>query len=343
MRNNKQILILRLIVLSLFCIGGFACSGDKQKAANTAGQTYTFVYANTQSKEHPRSQSMLLFKDLIEKSSQGRIKVELHFSGILGKEEEVLDMVKQGIIQGCRSGLFERANKKYIIYTLPFLFKNVDEVLRVLDSDFGKSINREALANGYYIPACGVAGGFRNITNNKRPINSPLDIKGLKLRAPPLDITIKTFTALEAAPQQITYTDTYLALREGIVDGQENPFSNIVDMKFDEVQKYLSIINWQIHPDPFYVNPAWYGALPEDLKNVFDAAARETIETSNKLWLESENNYLNRLKARLIVNTPPAENIGQFTAAVAPVWEYYIARGNFSREDIETVRKIIGK
>ena len=81
---------------------------------------YTFKYANTQSPNHPRSKSMELFKEQLEKASNGRIKVELYFSGVLGKEAEVLDMVVTGSVQGCRGGLFERANKMYLLYTLPF-------------------------------------------------------------------------------------------------------------------------------------------------------------------------------------------------------------------------------
>ena len=83
-----------------------------------------FKYSNSQSATHPRSKSMLYFEEQLEKKSNGRIKVELFFDGVLGKEAEVLDMVKIGTIQGCRGGLFERANKMYLLYTLPFLFQN---------------------------------------------------------------------------------------------------------------------------------------------------------------------------------------------------------------------------
>ncbi|MBN1523203.1 MAG: TRAP transporter substrate-binding protein [Spirochaetales bacterium] len=318
-----------------------ACTKNQEQTNDSSKNIITFIYANTQNSEHPRSQSMLYFKELLEKKTNGRITVELHFSGTLGKEDEVLDMVKKGIIQGCRGGLFDRANKKYILYTLPFIFRNIDEVKAVLDSDFGKSINTESLQNGFYIPACGIAGGFRNISNNKRPITSYEDIKNMNLRTPPLPVTIKTFEALKANPQQINYTDTYLSLKEGIVDGQENPFSNIVDMKFYEVQKYLSIINWQIHPDPFYVNPQWYHDLPKELQLLFDSVVQETMNYSNRIWIESENTYLDFLQDKLQINIIAPDKIRIFEKAVMPVWEYFISIGYFSRKDIDTVQKII--
>jgi len=299
-----------------------------------AQEEFVFKYSNSQSDTHPRSKSMVVFKEKLEEASGGRIKVELYTSGVLGKEAEVLDMVKMGTVQGCRGGLFERANVKFLLYTLPFMFENTDQVLKLMRGEFGQGINEGALENGFYIPATGVAGGFRNITNSLRPITSPEDLKGMKMRTPPIDMTIKTFEALGANPQMVAYTETYMALKQGVVDGQENPFSNTVDMKFYEAQKYLSIVNWQIHPDPLYVNPEWYNSLPDDLKKVFDAVAKEAMEYSDTIWLASENDYLKTLEENLEVNTLTPEARAQFVEAVKPVWQGYVDDGSFSWDDI---------
>ncbi|MBN1797878.1 MAG: TRAP transporter substrate-binding protein [Spirochaetales bacterium] len=283
---------------------------------------------------------MLFFKKKLEQVTNGRIVVELYFSGILGKESEVLTMVHQGIIQGCRGGLFYRANQKYFLLALPFFFENIEQFARLMESDFGKQINKDSLRNGYYIPACGIAGGFRNITSNQKPIRSPDDFQGLKIRTPPLDITMKTFSVLGAIPEQIPYTETYLALAQGIVDAQENPYSNIVDMKFYEVQTYLSVLNWQLHPDPFYVNPDWYNALPPDLKLAFDTVAAETMAYSDEIWLNSEEEYFDFLKDKLTVNHLTQGVIDRFKKAVKPVWQYYVDAGFFSWKDIETAQQL---
>jgi tripartite ATP-independent transporter DctP family solute receptor len=306
----------------------------EKEALEAEEEVYLFKYANTQSPNHPRSKSMELFKEQLEKASNGRIKVELYFSGVLGKEAEVLDMVVTGSVQGCRGGLFERANKKYLLYTLPFMFENTDQVIRLMRSEFGDKINREALENGIYIPACGVAGGFRNITSNVKPIRDPADLRGLKMRTPPIDMTIKTFKALGANPQQVAYTETYMALKSGVVEAQENPFSNTVDMKFYEVQKYLSVVNWQLHPDPFYVNPDWYNSLPDNLKAVFDSVAESTMIYSDTIWLNSEKDYYYILRDELQVNELTPEATEQFREAVKSVWQSYVDDGFFSWEDI---------
>lgn len=306
-------------------------------------KTYVFKYANTQSENHPRSKSMVFFKNTLEKASGGRIKVELYFSGVLGKEAEVLEMIKMGTVQGCRGGLFERANKKYLMYTLPFLFEDAEKVVAVMRSDLGKKINKGAMANGFYIPATGVAGGMRNITNSKRPIKNVEDLKGLKMRTPPIDVTIRTFKALGANPQQVAYTETYMALKTKVVDGQENPFSNAVDMKFYEAQKYLSVVNWQVHPDPLYVNPAWYNSLPDDLKAIFDAVAEATMIYSDTIWLNSEVGYYNILKDKLIVNHMDPKNRKGFVKGVKGVWQYYVDKDYFTWDEINEALAIAAK
>ena len=179
----KKLLAIAVLVL---CCGSLLLAEGQNEGAG-AGKVYLFKYANTQSPNHPRSKSMELFKEQLEKASNGRIKVDLYFSGVLGTEAEVLDMVATGSVQGCRGGLFERANKMYLLYTLPFMFENTDQVIRLMRSEFGDAINRDAVKNGLYVPACGVAGGFRNITSNVKPIRGPADVRGLKMRTPPID------------------------------------------------------------------------------------------------------------------------------------------------------------
>lgn len=331
---------MKKIFISALCLTlavGFFVFGN---TPDSNAETYLFKYSNSQSDTHPRSISMVFFKDLVEAASGGRIKVELYTSGVLGKEAEVLDMVKTGALQGCRGGLFERANKLYLLYTLPFFFENTDQVLQLMRGSFGERVNEGARKNGFYIPACGVAGGFRNITNNLRPIKTPADLKGMKMRTPPIDMTIKTFKAIGANPQMVAYTETYMALKSGVVDGQENPFSNTTDMKFYEAQKYLSVVNWQIHPDPLYVNPAWYKGLPDDLKAIFDASARAAMIYSDTIWLNSEMKYLNFLQDKLETNFLSSDDVKAFAEAVKPVWQHYVDEGYFTWDDINKARAI---
>jgi C4-dicarboxylate-binding protein DctP len=297
--------------------------------------TYVFKFAHAQPPTHPRQKSMIFFKEQLERASHGRITVELFAGGVLGKEPELMDMVKVGTIQGTRGALFERANKKFLLYTLPFLFADIQQAKNVIRSDFGERVNQGAKANGFYVPATGVAGGFRQFTNNVRPIVTPDDMKGLKMRTPPIDSIIRTMSALGANPQQVPYGETYMALKTNVVDGQENPCSNIVEMKFYEVQKYFTEVNYQIHPDPFFVSLAWFEALPGDLQAAFTAAAKAAIAWSDEVWLASEKDYQALLTQKLTANRITAENYRAFVAKVKPVWDHYVSAGYFTRAEID--------
>jgi C4-dicarboxylate-binding protein DctP len=319
-------LSLVMVVAELGCI---------PRAHDAFAATYSFKFAHAQPDTHPRHKSMIYFKEQLESASKGQIKVELYASGVLGKEPELMDMVKVGTIQGTRGALFERANRKYLLYTLPFLFADIEQAKKVIRSEFGERINQGAKANGFYVPATGVAGGFRQFTNNVRPIATPDDMKGLKMRTPPIDSIIRTMSALGASPQQVPYGETYMALKTNVVDGQENPCSNIAEMKFYEVQKYFTEVNYQIHPDPFFVSLTWYESLPADLKAVFTAVAKAAMARSDEVWLASEKDYQALLNQKLQANRITAENHKAFVAKVKPVWDYYVSAGYFSRAEID--------
>ncbi|MDQ7734102.1 TRAP transporter substrate-binding protein [Halomonas sp. SpR1] len=304
---------------------------------------FTFKYAHSQTDEAPRSESMRYFKEALEERSDGRIAVELYFNGTLGKEEDVLQQVQMGLIQGYRGGLFAQANPAYLIYTMPFLFTTPEQAIEVMEGELGQAINEGARESQLHIPVTGVAGGMRQLTNNVRAVNQVDDLRGLKIRTPPLAPTLRAFEALGASPQQVPYTETYMALRTGVVDGQENPPSNIADMKFHEAQEYMSLLNWQIHPDPFFISAQWYDQLPEELQMIVDDVAQETMTRSNEIWLTSEANYLETLNQQMSINDITDEHRQGFVDAVVPVWEHFVERGDFSQEQLEQVLALTGQ
>lgn len=312
-------------------------------AISAQAAEFTFKYAHSQTEEAPRSESMRYFEEQLEQRSDGRIDVQLYFNGTLGKEEDVLQQVQMGLLQGYRGGLFAQANPAYLLYTMPFLFNSPEQAIQVMQSQLGEQINAGARENKLYIPVTGMAGGMRQLTNNERAIETVDDLGGLKIRTPPLAPTLKAFEALNASPQQVPYTETYMALRTGVVDGQENPPSNIADMKFYEAQDYLTLLNWQVHPDPFFISAQWYDQLPEDLQSIVTDVAKETMAHSNELWLASEQRYLEQLGQHIQVNEITESARSGFVDAVVPVWEHFIERGDFTHEQLDQALEVIGK
>jgi len=306
------------------------------------GADYTMTIGHSQPETSARHKALLFFEEIVEKASEGAIDVEVFPGGQLGTEAEVMEAVQLGVVQGTEGGKFEVATATYLLYTLPFLFDSPEQALEVMRSDVGDAINQEALANGYYVPACGIAGGFRQWTNNVRPITSTEDMVGLKMRTPGIDSIMRTFDAMEANRQSIAYVDVYVALKQGVCDGQENPYSNIAQMKFYEVQEYLTVSNYQVHPNPFFINLAWYEALPDELQKIVTYAAKVAMIYNDTIWLAEEMDAYEIIAANLEVNVLSDEARTAFAEKVQSVWQYYIDAGTFSQELLDQVLAYIG-
>ncbi len=303
-------------------------------------QDFQFRYAHAQPTGHPRSVSMELFERELESRTGGRIQVENYFSGVLGGERDLMDMVATGVLQGTRGGLFADASPKYALFQLPFLVENWDQALRLVYSDLADRINRSAREHGFYVPACGISQGFRAHTNSVRPILGPEDLAGLKMRVPPQEVYVETARAFGANPQEIAFVEVYQAIRTGVIDGQDNALSNIWDFRLHEVQTYLTITNYSTGPDPFLMNLEWREALPPDLQQTLDEVARETIRYSDRLNRETESDYLERLSREMEMAKIDGEGLERFRQKAQSVYETFIAKGYFTREEVEEARRI---
>lgn len=319
-----------LIAMAAALLSGARCSD--------LPDVYRFRYANSQPAQHPRSVSMTYFERILEKRTNGRIDVENHFGGTLGRERELMDMVALNVLQGTRGGLFFDVTPKYTIFLLPFLVDDWDQALRLINSEFTARINAEGRRNGFHVPACGISQGFRAHTTSVRPIRGPEDFRGLKLRVPPQAPNIIVTSVLGANPQEIPFSEVYQAARTGVIDGQDNAPSNLWEMRVHEVQKYLSISNYMTGPDPFIVNAAWFDSLPPELRTEFDRAAREAIAYSDRMNRESEVDYIAKLSEVLEMNRIEGEARERFRQAVEPVYDALVARGYFTWDDIEAAR-----
>lgn len=320
-----------LILIGCLCVLVISCSNDQR--------VVVFRYSNEQPANSLRSQSMLHFKEQLEKKSNGRIQVELYFGGVLGNERELMDFVSMGVLQGTRGGYFADANPKFKLYNLPFLVDDWDQAIRLMNSEFTNEINLEARSRGFHIPATGISQGFRAHTNSKHPIKHPDDLKGMKMRVPSQEVYVKTAQAFGANPQEIAAVETYQALQTGVVDGQDNPPSNILDYRFDEVSKFLTITHYSTGPDPFIVHLGWYENLDDDLKSIFDESAREAMQLSDKLNREKELEFIDQLSKKLAVNFLSGDELVPFQKAVQPVYDYFVKQGDFTMEDINAAKE----
>jgi tripartite ATP-independent transporter DctP family solute receptor len=298
-------------------------------------QTYTLKLAhlNAQSPFEVASGAMAaVFKSEVEANSNGRIKVELYPNGVLGNESNTLIQVKSGIVQSyiSSSGGLAPFYPLIDVTNLPFAFSSYNVGYRVYDGQFGKDFAADIESRaGFKVLGFGESGGFFAITNSKKPIKSPADMKGIKLRAmSPLHQAIAK--SLGASAITIAWAEVYTSLQTGVVDGQMNPISIITMGRLQEVQKYITLSNHLYAPYVWVINPKFYNDLPADLQAVVFDAARTAIVAGRGLSriIDASDKGLPTLAARMEVYVPTASEMKQFRDLSIPAARDFIIANN---------------
>jgi len=321
-----------------FALPAFAEGAKDQAAPAASAAPIVMKIGHAQPVTHPRHESLLKFKELVEQRTGGQIKVEIYPAGQLGDEASMLDATKLGTLQATRGGLFERVSPRLLVYTLPFLFDSLDGIEKVTMGPLGDKIASEAEKNGLLVLTTGDAGGFRQISNNVRAVTRPEDLKGLKIRAPGVKTIVKTLEAFGANVVTIPYGETYMALKAGVADGQENPFVNIEAMKFYEVQKYLTVVDYQFHPDPFNVNPKWYHSLSAEQQKIVKDCAIESMRYNNQLNKIAGAKAYEVMKNALQVTELTNAQRQVFKDKAKDVYAMFIAEGVTTQEEIDAIK-----
>lgn len=312
-------------------------------AAPAAGETFTMQIGHAQATTSARHQSLLLFEKTVEEKTGGGVQVEIFPAGQLGNETEMTEAVSMGTLQAVRGGELEYL-PQITMLSLPMLCDNLEEVRKLCYSDFVKDmLSSVESEHNMKVLAVGDDSGFRQITNNIRPIKSPEDMQGLKMRTV-LEVIDLSMKAFGASTVSVPFTDLYMALKTGVADGQENPVALIDSQKFYEVQKYCSIIDYMFCAEVMYVNLDWWNSLPADYQAVLTEASKEMMEENSRITDEENDNYIEHIKnsgCEVTVLTP--EQRESFRAPAEEVWKQYIESGRITREDLDEMLAVIGK
>ena len=331
----KKLVAVLLIVTCLFSFVGCAKNDKAQE-----DKVYTIQIGHTFSVESTRHKALEIFKQECESKSNGRIKVVIQAGGVLGSEADMQESMKMGTLEAFVGGPFDTITPKLNLILMPFFYEDQDALMRVADSEIGDAIIEDAKKNNLQILSIG-DGGSRQFTNNKHEIKEPKDLKGLKMRIPGIDSIKQCMLALGANPVSIPFADVYMALKTGVADGQENPIATIGDGKFYEVQKYLTKIDYQFHPEVFTMNLDYYNNLPEDLRAIVDEAAHNYGVNQNRMRLEMDMEYIANIeKSDCQIYYPTAEEKAVFMEACQPVYDYFIEKGDFTAEELAKTKAI---
>jgi tripartite ATP-independent transporter DctP family solute receptor len=324
----KKVLIL--LSITVICLGLIltGCAGKQgdSKPDDAANKPITiklaYVVPETQS-THIASEKV--FKKYVEEKSGGRLKVELYPNGQLGSDRQAIEGVSLGTIEMTipAAAVLSGFEEKFMVFDLPFLFESREAAHRALDGELGQKLSELLIPHGLKNLVF-AENGFRNITNNKKPITTPDDLKGLKIRTMENPVHIAAFKALGANPTPMAFGELFTALQQGTVDAQENPISLIYTSKFYEVQKYCTLSGHVYAPTAVLINNDFYNSLPEDLQKIIMEAAVAYRDYQRELAGQQDTEFIAKLKeAGMQVNELTPEQKKAFVEATKVVYEQF--------------------
>jgi TRAP-type transport system periplasmic protein len=287
-----------------------------------------------------------VFKGVIETRTGGKIKVEIFPAGQLGGQRELTEATKRGDIQAAyvSEAILSLFYRKAEIFSMPYFFTRPDDPYRLFNSPWGKEFVQDCIkASGIRVlQAQGF--GFRSLTNNKRPIRSPNDAVGLKIRVMESPVPLAMIKAIGASPTPISVTELYTALQQGVVDGEENPPIVLTALKFYEVQKYMTLNRHQLGTALAVMNERFYQRLPKEFQAVVDDAADLGAKAVLGLSLiANEGESLKFLNERMEIYTPTEAEIAAFKAKMQPAARKVIVDHlgeEFVNRAVEAVRNL---
>jgi len=288
----------------------------------------------------PKGQGALKFKELAEKKLPGKVQVQVFPSSQLFGDAKELEALLLGDVQLIAPSLskFDRYTKKIQIFDLPFLFDDIAAVDRFQSSPAGQELltsmkNRGLVGVAYW------HNGMKQLSTSKDKLTRPEDTKGLKFRIQASDVLEAQFKALNANPQKMAFAEVYQALQTGVVDGQENTWSNIYSQKFHEVQKTIAETNHGVIDYMVVANAKWWDGLPPDIKKGLAEAMAEATAHANKL--AEDINQADRKKiaeaGKAKIQPLSKEDVAAWRKAMEPVWKKF--EGDIGRDLIDAALK----
>ncbi len=265
----------------------------------------------TVSRKHAQA---LAFASLVNARSGGQINVKVYGGGALGAEREYVEGVKAGTVEaGISSGVISNFFPSAMVTDIPYLFPSGEVAWQVMDGPFGDKLRAQFLKETGMRCLAFAEVGFRHFTNNVRPIKTPADMKGLKIRVQETPLYVNMLKAMGASPTPIAWTETYTALQTKVVDGQENPIPTILMGKLAEVQKYITLDGHVYGVDWFIINEKFFKSLPPELQYiVLDSAQISCTVGRGVQQFVASQGVQSLIDQKMVVYSPTEAEVEQF-------------------------------
>ena len=289
MKKFSGLLCIMVFTAAVFIL---ACAPEKTPEKNVI-----IKLGHIAEPTNPYGQGGDYFAKLVAKKSNGEIEIKVFPSSQLGNQKELIEGLIYGTVDMTLTGTAELGTfqPQMALFDMPFLFKDREHAYRALDSvgmDIGKALEPKGIKLLGYME-----NGLRHMTNNVRPIKTPEDMKGLKIRVMSNQVYIEMVKAMGASPTPMAFAELYSAMQQGTVDGQENPSAHIFTKRFFEVQKYASLTGHAYAPEPVLISMRTWNKLTDEHKAIIQEAANEAIVWQRKLSEKEDEEFWKKIRA----------------------------------------------
>lgn len=308
--------------LSLFIAAVMAVMAFSISAVQADSKPIVIKFSHVVSPDAPKGKAAAYFKALAEERTKGRVLVEIYPNSQLYKDKEEMEALQLGAVQMLAPSLAKFGPlgvKEFEIFDLPYIFPSKDVLRAVTEGPVGRALLKKLEPKGII----GLAywdNGFKIMSAN-RPLRTPEDFRGLKMRIQSSKVIDAQFRALGALPQVMAFSEVYQALLTGVVDGTENPPSNMLTQQMQDVQKYATVSNHGYLGYAVIVNRKFWEALPDDIRDTLESAMIETTRYANAIAQSENDAALEALKAsgKIEIDTLTPSDLAVWRKALLPV------------------------
>ena len=317
-----------------------ACGRNAGNGTNAGEDTITINIGHVEAEDRSTHQALVeSFKKTVEEKSNGTISVQIYPNSVLGGDAELTESVAMGTLEAAlpSTSVLVSYSDDFGIMDMPYLFSSPENAFAAMDGDLGKYFNEKLEEVG--IHSLGYSyNGLRSMTNSSHPIETPDDLKGLKMRVMENEVFIDFFETLGASATPMSFNELFTGLQQHTVDGEENPPSLIYASKFQEVQEYLSLTEHVNNFLGFIMNQDFYNSLTQEQREIIDEAAGEFVKAQRQMELEDTDHYIELLEEEgMQVNSLTAEQKADFRQVLEPMYEKY--RVQYGEEVFEMAEK----
>jgi len=328
----------RFIVLVAIMVVAVAVSLAGVQRAQAANDKIVMKIASVLAESDNVNRAMFMFKETVEKKTNGRLEVQIYPNSALGSLRVTFDSMQLGNLEAGNWDAVTPANvvPVYALFELPYIFRDLDHVHRVIDGPVGQEIIRALLERAKVRTLAVYDTTFRKIFTKGKPINSLADMKGLKIRVPEAQNYVRAMQLLGASPTPVAWGELYTALETGVVAGFENKCEAAFNAKLHEQTKFAAYTGHIFCINPFLCSERWFSGLPRDIQQIMLDAARESLVWQRAEAPRSEKAYEQKMKDAGVTFTTP--DVTPFRKAVEPFYKEYGDKIN-ANELIKKIRE----